>query len=76
MQFPADNDHDVNNTWRLCDGEGSAHQGRMISSPMGGSSAENIWMASGDGDIDRVLEILSDDPTQINAQDDNGYSPL
>lgn len=66
-------ENDAGDTWRVCDGEGPH---KVISSLMGGSSTENIWMAAGDGDTERVLEILSDSPHMIDAQDENGYSPL
>ena len=37
---------------------------------------ENIWVASSDGDITRVQEILSPGLVNVNQQDDNGYSPM
>ena len=39
------------------------------------SEKENIWIASSDGDITRVIELLSSG-VNINAQDEYGYSPL
>lgn len=41
-----------------------------------GSENDNIWIAAGDGNIDRVLTIVHEDPGLVNAQDENGYSPL
>lgn len=61
----------------MCEGEGGqSHLSRTISSPMGCGSTENIWTAAGDGDIERVLALLTQDTTRLNAQDENGYSPL
>jgi hypothetical protein len=37
---------------------------------------ENIWIACGDGDVTRVLEILQADPSMVNQPDDFGYTPL
>ncbi|KAJ1960988.1 hypothetical protein GGI12_003503 [Dipsacomyces acuminosporus] len=37
---------------------------------------KNIWIAVSDDDIDRVKEIVEADKTQVNTQDENGYSPL
>lgn len=37
--------------------------------------SENIWIASSDGDVTRVMELLSEG-VSVNAQDDMGYSPL
>ena len=42
----------------------------------GGAELENIWTASSDGDIGRVIQLLQEDPSQVNAQDESGYSPL
>ncbi|KAJ2559732.1 hypothetical protein EV175_000198 [Coemansia sp. RSA 1933] len=36
----------------------------------------NIWIAASDGDLDRVKEIISADAQQVNAKDENGYTPL
>eukprot|EP00607_Mallomonas_marina_P007865 CAMPEP_0182419486 /NCGR_PEP_ID=MMETSP1167-20130531/3938_1 /TAXON_ID=2988 /ORGANISM="Mallomonas Sp, Strain CCMP3275" /LENGTH=175 /DNA_ID=CAMNT_0024594443 /DNA_START=102 /DNA_END=629 /DNA_ORIENTATION=+ len=36
---------------------------------------ENIWIASSDGDIARVQELISTG-TNVNEQDDTGYSPI
>jgi hypothetical protein len=35
----------------------------------------NIWVASSDGSIQRVRELLKEG-TCINVQDENGYSPM
>eukprot|EP01041_Mallomonas_annulata_P009579 gene9579-19905_t len=37
---------------------------------------ENIWVASSDGDIKRVQELLVTGEATVNQQDDNGYSPI
>ncbi len=37
---------------------------------------ENIWIASSDGDLQRVTEILAEGSVSVNAQDETGYSPL
>ena len=37
---------------------------------------ENIWIASSDGDVGRVIQLLQEDPLMVNAQDEVGYSPL
>jgi hypothetical protein len=36
---------------------------------------KNIWIASSDGDIERVKELLKEG-VSINVQDEAGYSPL
>ncbi|KAI9503385.1 ankyrin repeat-containing domain protein, partial [Coemansia spiralis] len=36
----------------------------------------NIWVASSDGDLDRVKEIVEADKTKVNAKDENGYTAL
>ncbi|KAJ1796759.1 hypothetical protein LPJ59_003548 [Coemansia sp. RSA 2399] len=36
----------------------------------------NIWIAASDGDLDRVKEIVKGDKQQVNAKDENGYTPL
>ena len=36
----------------------------------------NIWTYSSDGNVTAVLDILRCIPEAINAQDENGYSPL
>ena len=35
----------------------------------------NIWVAASDGDLARVRQLLQEG-VDVNAQDDNGYSPL
>jgi hypothetical protein len=42
----------------------------------GGAELENIWIASSDGDVGRVIQLLQEDPSMVNAQDESGYSPL
>ncbi|KAJ2504021.1 hypothetical protein GGI11_007515 [Coemansia sp. RSA 2049] len=39
-------------------------------------SSANIWIAASDGDLARVKEIVGGDRTQVNAKDENGYTPL
>ena len=70
-----DPSEDSSNTWRICEGEGRADS-VYRSGLIGDSSSENIWTAAGDGDIERVLALLSEDPSKVNIQDDSGYSPL
>ncbi|KAG9288741.1 hypothetical protein G9A89_019102 [Geosiphon pyriformis] len=36
---------------------------------------KNIWIAAGDGDLERVQELLTEGISP-NAQDENGYTPL
>jgi ankyrin repeat protein len=36
---------------------------------------ENVWVASSDGDVKRVEELLTSG-VSVNAQDEHGYSPL
>mgnify|MGYP000648657340 CR=1 FL=1 len=38
-------------------------------------SGENIWIAASDGDMNRVVELL-ESGVDVNAQDEQGYSPL
>ena len=40
-----------------------------------GAEGENIWIASSDGDVKRVMELL-ESGVSVNAQDEQGYSPL
>ncbi|KAJ2035865.1 hypothetical protein GGI03_003659 [Coemansia sp. RSA 2337] len=37
---------------------------------------ENIWTATGDGDMARVEQLVQADKTLVNAKDENGYTPL
>ncbi|KAJ2020709.1 hypothetical protein GGI13_005081 [Coemansia sp. RSA 455] len=37
---------------------------------------ENIWTATGDGDMARVEQLVEADRTLVNAKDENGYTPL
>lgn len=39
------------------------------------SESENIWTASSDGDIARVVELI-DGGVNVNAQDEFGYAPM
>ncbi|KAJ1663820.1 hypothetical protein IW140_004588 [Coemansia sp. RSA 1813] len=36
----------------------------------------NIWVAASDGNLARVKEIVESDKQQVNAKDENGYTPL
>lgn len=36
---------------------------------------DNIWIASSNGDIARVQQLL-DEGVDVNVQDDAGYSPM
>ena len=36
---------------------------------------DNIWIASSNGDITRVQQLLNDG-ISVNCQDDAGYSPM
>lgn len=36
---------------------------------------ENIWIASSDGDINRVTELLTRGEN-VNGQDEYGYTPM
>lgn len=38
-------------------------------------SDENIWISSSDGDLEAVKRYLNSG-VSVNAQDENGYSPL
>jgi hypothetical protein len=38
--------------------------------------AENIWVAASDGDLARVSELVESGGASVNAQDENGYSPI
>lgn len=40
-----------------------------------GNSDENIWIASSDGDVARVQQLVGEG-VSINAQDAHGYSPM
>ena len=35
----------------------------------------NIWVASSDGDLERVKQLLAEG-VSVNAQDELGYSPM
>ncbi|KAJ2882648.1 hypothetical protein H4R27_003309 [Coemansia aciculifera] len=37
---------------------------------------ENIWTATGDGDMARVEQLVEADKTLVNAKDQSGYTPL
>ncbi|KAJ2832617.1 hypothetical protein GGI24_001166 [Coemansia furcata] len=37
---------------------------------------DNIWTATGDGDMARVEQLVAADKTLVNAKDENGYTPL
>ncbi|KAJ2322076.1 hypothetical protein GGI00_005970 [Coemansia sp. RSA 2681] len=37
---------------------------------------DNIWTATGDGDLARVEQLVEADKTLVNAKDQNGYTPL
>jgi hypothetical protein len=37
---------------------------------------ENVWVASSNGDIDKVKAILQSQKLDINIQDEYGYSPM
>ncbi|KAL1924562.1 uncharacterized protein VTP21DRAFT_4216 [Calcarisporiella thermophila] len=39
------------------------------------ATTDNIWLAAGDGKLDRVKELL-DSGIDVNAEDDFGYTPL
>ena len=41
----------------------------------GDNSDDNIWIASSNGDIERVKELLQSG-VSVNAQDEYGYSPM
>jgi hypothetical protein len=36
---------------------------------------DNIWIASSNGDISRVQQLLNEG-VNVNGQDDTGYSPM
>lgn len=36
----------------------------------------NIWIAASDGDIVSVGKFLAQDPSAVNAHDENGYTPI
>jgi hypothetical protein len=36
---------------------------------------ENIWIASADGDIDRVKELISEG-VLVNVKDEHGHTPM
>ena len=40
-----------------------------------GNTDENIWIASSDGDVARVQQLVGEG-VSVNAQDEHGYSPL
>ncbi|KAL0079068.1 ankyrin repeat-containing domain protein [Phycomyces blakesleeanus] len=40
------------------------------------SITDNIWIAAGDGKLDRVKELIEKEGVDINVQDECGYSPL
>ncbi len=42
---------------------------------MSALEGENIWIASSDGDLARVQELVKSG-VSVNAQDENGYSPM
>ncbi|KAJ2030464.1 hypothetical protein GGH91_002518 [Coemansia sp. RSA 2671] len=37
---------------------------------------DNIWTATGDGDMARVMRLVEADKALVNAKDENGYTPL
>jgi uncharacterized protein len=37
---------------------------------------ENIWVASSDGDLDRVKFLIEQEGVSVNSQDESGYSPM
>ncbi|KAJ1975447.1 hypothetical protein H4R35_003143 [Dimargaris xerosporica] len=37
---------------------------------------KNIWIAAGDGLLDRVRELVEIDQVSVDAKDENGYTPL
>ncbi|KAJ1962477.1 hypothetical protein IWQ62_003515 [Dispira parvispora] len=37
---------------------------------------KNIWIAASEGNLQRVMELIETDHVSVNAQDENGYSPL
>lgn len=36
----------------------------------------NIWVAASDGKMDLVVEMITSGKYNVNAQDENGYTPL
>ncbi|KAJ1658332.1 hypothetical protein IWQ61_002408 [Dispira simplex] len=37
---------------------------------------KNIWITASEGNLQRVTELIETDHVSVNAQDENGYSPL
>ena len=37
---------------------------------------DNIWVASSDGNLDHVKQKIEQEGTEVDAQDENGYTPL
>merc|ERR1711871_828777 len=40
------------------------------------NSEANIWVAAGDGNLERVRRLIAQDGSLVNAKDDFGYTPL
>ena len=47
----------------------------FVSQAVSGQPLENIWIASSDGDITRVQQLLNEG-LDVNIQDDVGYSAM
>ncbi len=47
----------------------------FVGGVVGESEGDNIWCAASDGDINRVLSLISSG-VDVNSQDETGYSPM
>jgi hypothetical protein len=69
-------DAEDGNTWPICGAWSGAGTGTGTGAGEDIEPADNLWTAASNGDMDRVLELLTQDPSLVNAKDDNGYSAL
>jgi hypothetical protein len=61
-------------TWQMC-GTGT-HTRTHTEAHTEIETSDNLWTAASNGDIERVLVLLTQDPLLVNAKDENGYSAL
>ena len=53
----------------------SSHIMNFVSNPDDDEGPDNIWIASSNGDLARVQQLLTEG-ISINGQDEAGYSPM